>query len=177
MRQPRSSLSSPPAMGTYYRVDPREEDPGRLLDPENQQSDPWSGTVKGKCDKCRGSGETEHECESCKANGADSSCEHCGGAVKYTDECPVCHGSGEIDDSTRDGVSVFPDVDGLYRYMLKRDADLGDDCRLVKLEGEQSDDRDFDADEGAVLVNPTRIVDVGELDWDRIERLKREIGD
>ena len=162
-------------MSTYFRIDPKDEEPERLLDPENQQSDPWSGTVRGRCDKCGGSGQTRHECESCQANGADPGCEHCAGRVTYTDVCPVCHGSGEIDDSTRAGVSVFPDLDGLYRYMLKRDADLSDACRVVQLEGEQSEDRDFDADEGAVLVKPTRILDVGELDWDRIERIRREL--
>jgi hypothetical protein len=159
----------------YYRIDPKSEEPERLLDPENQYTEPWSGTVRGRCDKCDGSGKVEHECESCKANGADPSCEHCSGSVSYWDECPVCHGSGEIDDSQRDGVSVFPDLDGLYRYMLRREADLGDDCRVIELRGEQSEDRDFDADEGAVLVNPTEILDVGELDWDRIERVRREL--
>jgi hypothetical protein len=89
-------------MGTYYRIDLKDKDPDRLLDPENQRSDPWSGTVKGRCDKCGGTG-------------------------------------------------------------------------VVQLEGEQSDDRGFDADEGAVLVNPTRIVEVGALDWERVVRLEREI--
>jgi hypothetical protein len=162
-------------VSTYYRIDQKDEDPERLLDPENQRTEPWSGTVRGRCDKCGGSGQVEYECESCKANGPDSGCEHCGGHVTYMGECPVCHGTGEIDDSAREGVSVFPDLDGLYRYMLKRDADLDENCRVLKLEGEQSNDRDFDADEGAVLVNPTKILEVGELDRDRIERIREEL--
>ena len=42
---------------------------------------------------------------------------------------------------------------------------------LVELEGEPTDDQDFDADEGALLIKPTRVVDVREPDWDRIEEL------
>lgn len=159
-------------METYYRVEPGDRDPEDLLDPENHESEPWSGTVRGRCDKCGGSGRTEHECESCKSAGsADPDCPSCHGELRYTAECPACEGSGEIDDSCRDGVSVFPDEDGLYRYMLKRDADLDERCQLVKLEGEESEDEDFDADEGALLITPTRIVGVREPDWERIEEM------
>jgi hypothetical protein len=35
-----------------------------------------------------------------------------------------------------------------------------DDALLVVLEGEPTGDEDFDADEGALLITPTRIVDV-----------------
>jgi hypothetical protein len=165
-------------METYYRVEPGDRDPEELLDPENHESEPWSGTVQGRCDKCGGSGETEHECESCKAAGsADPNCPSCHGEMRYTDECPACEGTGEIDDTRREGVSVFPDEDGLYRYMIKRDADLDDRCQLLKLEGEQSEDEDFDADEGALLIRPRRIVSSGSLDWDRIEELRQELGE
>ena len=164
-------------METYYRVEPGDRDPEALLDPDNHESEPWSGTVRGRCDKCGGSGETEHECESCKASGKDPNCPSCHGELRYTGECPACEGDGEIDDSCRDGVSVFPDEDGLYRYMIRRDADLNEQCQLVKLEGEQSEDEDFDADEGALLIRPRRIVDSGELDWDRVDELRRELGE
>ena len=163
------------AMQTYVRVDPPDEDPERLLDPDEQQSEPWSGTVYGRCDKCHGSGNTTHECESCKEQ-ADSGCPVCQGKIRYEDECPTCEGSGEIDDSCRDGVSVFPDEDGLYRYMIKRDADL-DGCQLVELAGEESPDEDFDADEGALLIRPTKVVDTRPLDQDRIRQLARELDD
>jgi hypothetical protein len=63
---------------------------------------------------------------------------------------------------------VFGDVDALYRYMAERDADV-DDAVLVELEGEPSDDDDFDADEGALLVHPTRIVSVSEPDRERLK--------
>ena len=161
-------------MQTYYRVEPGDRDPDRLLDRDEQETEPWSGTVRGRCDKCGGSGETEHECASCKGGHADASCPVCHGEVRYVDECPACEGSGEIDDSSREGVSVFPDEDGLYRYMLNRDADLDERCKLVELEGEESEDEDFDADEGALLIRPNRVVRVRELDWDRIEGLREE---
>lgn len=161
-------------METYFRIEPGDRDPEALLDPDNQETEPWSGTVRGRCDKCGGSGKTEHECESCSSGTPDSDCPACGGEVRYEDECPACEGSGEIDDSARDGVSVFPDEDGLYRYMIERDADLDDACLLVALEGEESEDEDFDADEGALLIRPKRVVSTGELDWDRIDELRRE---
>lgn len=143
-------------MKTWYRVHPATEDPERLLDPDQQKSEPWGGTVYGRCDKCDGAGTTEHE------HGDEG-------------ECPACRGSGEIDDSERDGVSVFPDVVNLYRYMVKRNADLSESS-IVKLAGEESPDRDFDADEGAVLVKPREILEVGPVDVDRIERIRRELG-
>jgi hypothetical protein len=164
-------------MEKYFRVEPGDRDPEDLLDLEHQESEPWSGTVRGRCDKCGGSGETKHECESCTDRQADPDCPSCHGKVRYMGECPACEGSGEIDDSARDGVSVFPDEDGLYRYMLKRDADLDERCRLVRLQGERSEDEDFDADEGALLVRPTKILGSSGLDWARIEELRRELED
>jgi hypothetical protein len=161
------------AMQTYVRIDPAGEDPERLLDPEHQQSEPWSGTVYGRCDKCNGSGNTTHACESCKEQ-RDSACPVCRGRVRYEDECPACEGNGEIDDSSRDGVSVFPDEDGLYRYMIKREADL-DGCRVVELRGDEARDEDFDADEGALLIRPTEVVGTRPLHADRIEALRRQL--
>ncbi len=163
-------------METYFRVEPGDRDPEELLDPDNHESEPWSGTVQGRCDKCGGEGETEHECESCKANGsAQPDCPSCGGKLRYVDTCPVCEGSGEIDDSSREGISVFPDEDGLYRYMIKRDAELNESCRLVKLEGEQSQDEDFDADEGALLIKPTRVVRSGQPDHEKVSELQAQL--
>ena len=161
-------------METYYRLNPPDDDPEKLLDPEHQISEPWDGAIYGRCDKCGGDGEVTMECESCKAGRPDSGCPHCGGEVSYRDECPTCEGSGEIDDSSREGVSVFPDEDGLYRYMLKREADF-ENCKLVVLEGELSRDEDFDADEGALLIRPTRVVRSGDPDHDKVRRLQDEL--
>jgi len=143
----------------YFRLHPVDEDPERLLDPASQESKPWHGTIYGRCDKCGGVGRTEHECESCSVGQPDPGCPACGGRVRFVAECPACGGSGQVDDSARDGVSVFPDEDGLYRYMVRRGADFGGAC-LVELEGEPTGDDDFDADEGALLIRPTRVVDV-----------------
>ena len=138
-------------MERYFRLHPEDDDPAHLLDPDYQVSEPWGGTVWGRCDKCGGSGRTDRP--------------------DATSQCPACQGSGEIDDSERDGVSVFPDEDGLYRYMLRRDADL-DGAVLVELEGDPSNDEDFDADEGAQLVHPRRIIDVRKPDRQRVARLR-----
>jgi len=59
----------------------------------------------------------------------------------------------------RSGISCFPTLPGLRRYLAERDADLSGDV-FLELEGELSDDRDLDADEGAVLLFPRRIVGV-----------------
>ena len=68
-------------------------------------------------------------------------------------------------------MSVFPDEDGLYRYMVGRGADF-EGCLVVELEGHESEDEDFDADEGALLVIPTRIVDTRPVDGNRLARAK-----
>jgi hypothetical protein len=72
-------------MQRYVRIDPPGEEPERLLDPEEQRSEPWSGTVFGRCEKCGGSGSTTHECESCKQR-RDAGCPVCHGEIRYHDE-------------------------------------------------------------------------------------------
>ena len=161
-------------MQTYFRLESGDRDPSYLLDPEEQTSEPWGGTVYGRCDKCGGDGRTEHECESCTAGDVDPDCPACGGRIHYMDECPACEGSGEIDDSSRDGVSVFPSAEGLYRYMSKRDVDL-DGCVMVELAGEESKDEDFDADEGALLIRPERVVETHPLDGDKLAELRASV--
>jgi hypothetical protein len=162
-------------MSLCFRLQPESDEPRHLLDPEYQRSEPWEGTVYGRCTKCGGDGQTVHECESCIQRPPRPDCPACGGKVRYRAECPACQGSGRIDDSLREGVSVFPDEDGLYRYMLQRDANLAG-ANLVVLEGEPSGDDDFDADEGALLVRPSDIVDVREPDRARLEELRRGLG-
>jgi DnaJ-class molecular chaperone len=167
---PAKRIPTSPPERTWFRLHPREDDPERLLDPERQRSEPWGGTVFGRCPKCGGEGRTMHECESCR-HGADPSCPSCGGRMRYLAECPACAGTGEVDDTERDGVSVFPEEDGLYRYMLRRDADI-EDAQLLELEGEPTGDDDFDADEGALLIRPRRVAEVREPDRARIESLR-----
>lgn len=52
-------------------------------------------------------------------------------------------------------MSAFPSLEGLYRYLAERGVD-GD--FVLELEGELTGDRDLDADAGALLVRPIRIV-------------------
>jgi hypothetical protein len=159
---------------TFFRIQPRDRDPDDLLKPDEQVSEPWDGAVKGRCDKCGGTGETWHDCASCKENGPTDDCPSCGGQRRYKDECPACEGSGEITDAKRRGVSVFPDEDGLYRYMIGRGADF-EGCVVVKLEGVESEDEDFDADEGALLVLPKRVVECKDVDEQRVRELREEL--
>ncbi|HEX2084326.1 MAG TPA: hypothetical protein VHF89_01475 [Solirubrobacteraceae bacterium] len=127
--------------------------------------------MRGRCDKCGGDGVTWHDCASCEENGPDDDCPSCGGELRYKDTCPACEGNGYITDAQRRGVSVFPDEDGLYRYMVEHDADF-EGCVVVELEGRESEDEDFDADEGALLVIPTKIVDSRPVDKDRLREAK-----
>lgn len=134
------------------------EDVGRLLTDAGQWTEPWGSSAHdGDCDKCQGAGTVRHECWSCSLTGADEKCPACSGAVCWQAACPVCRGSGRIDGGPRHGVSAFPTVEGLYRYMLAKGADL-DGCVVVELEASLAEDVDFDADQGALLVLPSEIV-------------------
>jgi hypothetical protein len=77
--------------------------------------------------------------------------------VRWDDVCPSCDGTGEVTRVERAGISSFPTLPGLIRYLRERDTDLSGDV-FLELEGKLSDDRDLDADEGAILIFPERIV-------------------
>ena len=102
----------------------------------------------------------EHRCLSClELEEPDPGCVACGGRVEWVDTCPSCEGDGTITRIERAGISSFPTAEGLLRYLRERDADLSGDV-LLEMEGELSEDRDLDADEGAILVFPNRILRV-----------------
>ena len=138
-------------------MNPTSEEPGRLLREEGQWTEPWGSSEDGtSCEKCDGTGMTRHDCWSCLLTGGRASCPVCSGRVRWDGECPVCRGGGKVDGEPRHGVSVFPTLEGLYHYMLVRDADL-DECVIVELEARPAEDVDFDADQGAMLVIPTQV--------------------
>jgi hypothetical protein len=155
----------------YFRRWPRDRDPRVLLRPDEQQSTPWGEPEHGPCDKCGGSGRARFRCRSC-LHGPRSDCPACGGRTEYVDVCPTCEGDGQIDRTTRDGVSVFPTIDGLYHYIAEREAEA-DGYGTVELEGYLTDDRDLDADAGALLIHPTRVVAMHPFDGARLARLKK----
>ncbi len=163
-----------PVLRKFFRIHPADEDPDRLLHPERQRSEAWTPQRLGPCDKCGGSGRTLHECESCKGGSPDSACPACHGEVRYLDTCPACEGSGEIDEAIRDGVSVFPSEEGLYRYIAKRGASV-EHSIIVELEGVPARDDDFDADQGALLVHPQSIVDSRPVDAGLLEEARRQV--
>jgi len=114
-----------------------------------------------------------HRCLSCVERGPEDECPACGGRVEFVDVCPACEGDGTIDRTKRRGVSVFPSVEGLYRYMAERDAEPDD--LVVELEAELSGDRDLDADAGALVVVPSRVVGTQPFDTERLAVLRSRL--
>jgi hypothetical protein len=151
------------AAATYFHCCAAEGDPGQLLDPERQFSEPWGAAEHGRCDKCGTSGVTLYECRSCLEGGARSDCPACQGRVRFRETCPACLGEGRIDHTRRAGVAVFPARAGLYRYLAEKNANV-EGKLVVELEGRLSDERDLDADAGALLLLPERIVATTPLD-------------
>ena len=98
----------------------------------------------------------------------------CSGRVAFVERCPTCEGDGEIDRTTRAGVSVFPSRAGLLRYLVERDADL-DGAVIVELDGEPSGELDLDADAGALLVRPTHIVATHAIDAEVVRELRERL--
>ena len=147
----------------FFRCCSAADDPGELLDPGRQFTEPWGGHDHGRCDKCEGEGTALYECRSCLERGADSGCHACRGRVRYAETCPACLGDGLIDHTKRRGVSVFPAREGLHRYLADSGADVEDKV-VVELEGELGEERDLDADAGALLIFPRRVVAVEPLD-------------
>jgi hypothetical protein len=152
---------------TYFHQYAADADPQDLLDPRNQVSTPWGGPDHGPCDKCGQSDRCGYRCLSCLEEGPRPDCPACGGRVEFEDVCPTCEGSGEITRTKRSGVSAFPSLAGLYRYLAEREADLGDGV-ILELEGRLSEDRDLDADSGAVLIYPTAVLARHEVDHGRL---------
>jgi len=162
---------------TFFHCHPEGEDPGVLLDPDNQVSDPWGEPKHGPCDKCGGTGTTPYECFSCMEAGADPDCPACQGRVRFQQTCPTCEGSGEIHRTQRHGLAVFPSREGLYRYLAwKNDADVQGKV-VVELEGKPSEDFDLDADHGALLVFPDRLVSVEPLDPAVVASIRDRFGE
>ena len=144
-----------------YRMQPASSDRDEPLRPEGQWTEPWGDSEDGSpCDKCDGELRVAYTCWSCELTEPDPDCPVCAGAVRWTDTCPVCLGTGRTHAKPRRGVSAFPTLDGLYHYMRGKDADL-DECVVLTLEARRSDDVDFDADQGAILVLPTAILACG----------------
>jgi hypothetical protein len=161
---------------SFFHCHPEGEDPETLLDPDNQVSEPWGEAEHGACDKCGGKGTTAYECFSCMEVGAESECPACQGRVRFEQTCPTCEGSGEIHRTQRHGLAVFPNREGLLRYLAwKNDAGVEGKV-VVELEGKLSEDRDLDADHGALLVFPDRLVSVEPLDPEVVASIRDRVG-
>jgi hypothetical protein len=161
-------------MRTYFHCCEGEADPQRLLDPAQHYTEPWGSSDHGRCEKCGGSGEVDYRCRSCLERGPDPGCPSCVGRVESRGPCPPCEGSGEIERTRRRGVAVFPSAEGLYRYMVERDADLAGRL-IVEVAGRLSEDLDLDADAGALLVFPERVVEARPVDMEIVESIRRRL--
>jgi hypothetical protein len=75
-----------------------------------------------------------------------------------------------VDGKPRRGLSAFPTAEALYHYLLAREADLVGN--LVAFEADLSDDIDFDADEGAILVLPTSIESLRPVEPDSVATIR-----
>jgi hypothetical protein len=159
---------------SFVHCHPADEDPQLLLDPERQYTDPWGSAERGHCDKCDGRGVVLFECRSCLEDGVELFCPACQGRVRFTSTCPACEGGGEITRTRRRGIAVFPARSGLYRYLAERDAHVAGRL-LVELEGRLSDDQDLDADCGALLAYPQRIVSIQPLDPELVEEIQARL--
>jgi hypothetical protein len=162
---------------TFFHCHPAGDDPGVLLDPDRQVTEPWGEPEHGPCDKCEGGGTALYECFSCLEAGAASDCPACQGRVRFEQTCPTCQGSGEIHRTQRQGVAVFPSREGLYRYLAwKSDADVEGKV-IVELAGNLSEDRDLDADHGALLIFPEQLVSVEPLDAAVVRSIRDRTGE
>jgi hypothetical protein len=162
---------------TFFHCHPAGEDPGVLLDPDKQVTQPWGEPEHGPCDKCGGEGTTVHECFSCLEAGSALDCPACAGRVRFEQACPTCQGSGEIHRTRRQGIAVFPSREGLYRYLAWK-SDAGVEGKVVvELAGELSEDCDLDADHGALLIFPRELVSVEPLDPETVQAIRERTGE
>ena len=153
-------------MTTYWRIESRSLDPERLLDADEQVSTVWVGVVYRGCQHCDGTG--THLVDCCD----DEDCPCCGGIGTRLDDCGECDGRGEHAIGSQQGVSVCRSRESLIGYLAGRSPSLAG-VHLVEMEGEECDEEDIDADEGAVLIRPTRIVRISTLTYNEAAEIIR----
>lgn len=95
--------------------------------------------------------------------------------MRFRETCPACIGDGCIDHTRRAGVAVFPAREGLYRYLAEKNASVAEKA-VVELEGMLSGERDLDADAGALLLMPQRVVQTMALDTRLIAAIRERLG-
>jgi hypothetical protein len=164
----------PDAKRTFFHCCPADPDPRQLLDPDRQLTEPWGPAEHGRCDKCEGEGTALYECRSCLEVGAAPDCPACQGRVRFRETCPACLGEGHIDHTRRRGVAAFPTREGLYRYLAERDP-KPEGKVVVELVGRLSEERDLDADTGALLVHPQLLIEVRPLDLELIAAIRARL--
>lgn len=144
---------------TYYRI--HTGDPMDLLDEASWTSTLWVGDAVLPC---------PDGCDAGRIWTADEDREDGG----YWTRCETCGGHGEVDDTTRRGVSVCGSYADLMAYFTGRGATIRDTTVLVELTGRLSDDEDWDADCGAILIYPTAIISSRPLTADEIATITQD---
>jgi hypothetical protein len=157
---------------SYFHCCSADAELEELLDPDQQFTEPWGGHDHGRCDKCGTAGVALYECRSCLERGPRSDCPACQGRVRFRETCPACLGDGHIDHTRRAGIAVFPAREGLYRYLAEKNASVEGKI-VVELEGRLGEERDIDADAGALLLMPERIVEAVPLDTELIAAIRQ----
>jgi len=141
---------------SFYRIQDAGRDPRALLDPATWTSTTWNETTR-PCD-----------CD--------------GGFTGWGDdeaECTACDGTGTLTEAPRRGVSCCRTITELARYMEQAAGDLRGTV-LIELGGDVSEDDDFDAPAGAILILPGQVISVipvadvedfaAQLAWDEASR-------
>jgi hypothetical protein len=157
---------------TYFHCCSAGADLDRLLAPDRQLTEPWGSDDPHRCDKCGTGGVILYECRSCLERGSRADCPACQGRVRFRETCPACLGEGHVDHTRRSGIAVFPAREGLYRYQAEKNASI-EGRLVVELEGRLGDERDLDADAGALLLLPERIVEAVPLDKRLIAAIRK----
>lgn len=67
-------------------------------------------------------------------------------------------------DTVRSGVSVMGSLEDLAGYIAITGIPFTPEWVLVELDGDRSTEEDEDAEHGAILIHPTEIISVSELD-------------
>jgi hypothetical protein len=134
------------------RIDRADRDMNELLDPANWVSCNWGGDTMRDCNGC----------EDCQEDEA------------YRGETHWrCYGERELED-TRYGISVMANEDALIEYLATVGPDM-DNCVLVEVEGDYSDEDGHDAHLGELLILPTKVVSIRPVDDDFVARVFAKI--
>ena len=161
-------------MKSFFHCCSIDADPAELLDSEQHFTEPWGSAGHGRCDKCAAPGRpTIAASPAWSADASRNALPAGAGSSSSAPALPV-RAAARSNRTRRRGIAVFPSREGLYRYLVERDAELGGKV-IVEIAGQPSEDLDLDADCGALLVFPEQIREVRPLDLDLAASVRRRL--